>query len=130
MCARIQCGFRQKDIARPKMDSASKTQTDRQAGRQTRVITYLAEPVEDVVKEGQHGGSGNLHHVVERLAAVVANTAIRVEETGEDGLHQLVHVVSGVLEEEIKTSYSIVPDTPELTSFDMAACLDKYASSA
>ncbi len=63
---------------------------------------HLAEPVEDVVEEGEDGRARHFGHVVERLAAVVAHPAVRVEEAGQHRLHQLVDIVARVLRGELR----------------------------
>jgi len=44
-------------------------------------FTYFAQTIEDIIEKDENGTAGNLHNVVQRLACVVADTAVGVKET-------------------------------------------------
>lgn len=58
---------------------------------------HLTQPVKEHVEVGQHGAPGHLDDVVEGLAGVVAQPAVRVIEAGQHRLDQLLQVEARVL---------------------------------
>lgn len=59
--------------------------------------SHLTQPVEENVEVGQHGAAGHLDDVVEGLAGVVAQPAVRVIEACQHRLDQLLQVKPRVL---------------------------------
>ena len=61
---------------------------------------YLTQSVENVVEIRQDRASGNLHNIIQRLTAVVSDTAIGVRKAGQHGLDQLLDIVARVLQQK------------------------------
>jgi len=55
--------------------------------------SYLAESIKDVVEEQENWTTSDFDDIVQRLAGVVANTAVGVKETRQHWLHQVTYIV-------------------------------------
>lgn len=63
-----------------------------EASQPARSSSYLTQPVEEHIEVGQHSAAGHLDDVVEGLAGVVAQPAVRVVEARQHRLDQLLQV--------------------------------------
>ncbi len=67
------------------------------ASRHDGVSVYLAKPIKQHVEVGQHCSPGNLHYIVKGLTGVVAQTAVRIIETGKNRINEFFKVQSRIL---------------------------------
>src|SRR6218665_3998526 len=66
---------------------------------------YLTKPVEYVVEKGQNRRSSDFYDVVKRLTSVVTNSTVRIKETRQDRLNQVVYVIRRILQNTRETKY-------------------------
>lgn len=67
------------------------------ASRHDGASVYLAKPIKQHVEVGQHCSPGNLHYIVKGLTGVVAQTAVRIIETGKNRINEFFKVQSRIL---------------------------------